>query len=76
MFRISSRINNFYVFAFYCNPMHDGSLRNYLLDSMARVHSVDDKDVIVFAGDANAHLFEWLESVFPTDRNGNDALNF
>ena len=50
-FRICSRINNFYVHAFYCNPGHDGSLYDYFLDSMARVQSVDDKAVFVFVGD-------------------------
>ena len=40
MFRICSRIKN--VYAFYRN---DGSLYDCLLDSMARVLSVDDKAV-------------------------------
>ena len=60
MFRIYSRRNNFYVYAFYRNPGHDGSLYDSLHDSMARVQSVDDK--AVFVGDANAHHSEWLES--------------
>ena len=47
MFRICSRINNFYVYAFYRNEGHDGSLYYCLLDSMARVQSVDDKAVFV-----------------------------
>ena len=76
VFRICSRINNCYVYAFYCNPGHDGSLYDCLLDSMARVQSVDDKAVFVFVGDANDHLSEWLESVSPTDRHGRDALDF
>ena len=54
---------------FYRNPGHDGSLYDCLLDSMARVHSVNDKAVFVFVGDANAHHSEWLESVSPTDRH-------
>ena len=37
VFRICSRINNFYVYAFYRNPGHDGSLYDYLLDSIAQV---------------------------------------
>ena len=41
MFRICSRVNNFYVHAFYRNPGHDGLLYDCLLDSMARVQSVD-----------------------------------
>ena len=69
---IYSRINNFYVYAFYCNRRHDGSL----LDSTARVQSVDDKAVFDFVGDANAHPSEWLESVSPTDRHGRDDLDF
>ena len=76
MFRICSRINNFYVYAFYRNPGHDGKLYDCLLDSMARVQSVDDKAVLVFVSDANAHLSEWLESVSPTERHGCDALDF
>ena len=74
VFRICSRINNFY-FALYHNPGHDGSLNDCLLDSMARVQSVDDKAVLVFVGDANAHHCEWLELVSFTDRNGRDALD-
>ena len=42
MFRIYSRINNFYVYSCYCNRGHDGSLYECLLDSMARVQAVDD----------------------------------
>ena len=52
MFGICSRINNFYVYALYRNTG--------LLDSMARIQSVDDKAVFVFVGDANAHHSEWL----------------
>ena len=76
LFRICSRINNFYVHAFYHNPGHDGSLYDCLLDSMARVQSVDDKAVFVCVGGANAHHSESLESVSPTDRHGRAALNF
>ena len=43
---------------------------------MARVQSVDDKAVFVFVSDANAHHFEWLESVSHTDRHGCYALDF
>ena len=70
MFRICSRINNLYVYPFYRNTGHDGSFYDSLLDSMARVQSVDDKAVFVVVGDANAHHSEWLESVYPTDRHG------
>ena len=76
VFRICSRINNFHVYAFYLNPRHDGSFYSCLLDSMARVQSVDDKAVFVFVGDVNAHHSEWLKSVFPTYRHGGDALDF
>ena len=76
VFRICSRINNFYVYAFYRNPGHDGSLYDYLLDSTPRVLSVDDKTVILFVGDANVHHSEWLESVSLIDRHGRDALDF
>ena len=76
MFCICSRINNFYVYAFYRNLGSDGSLFDCLLDSMARVQSVDDKAVIVFVDDANAHHSEWLESVSHTYRHGRDALDF
>ena len=76
MFCICSRINNFYVYAFYRDPGHDSSLYDCLIDFVARVESVDDKAVFVFVGDTNAHHFEWLESVFPTDRHGRDALVF
>ena len=43
---------------------------------MARVQSVDDKAVFVFVDHNNAHHFEWLESVSPTDRHGREALDF
>ena len=43
---------------------------------MDRVQSVDDKAVVVFVGDANAHHSEWLQSGSPTDRHGRDALDF
>ena len=74
MFRICSRINNFYVYVFYRNPGHVGSLYDCLLDSTAQVQSVDDK--AVFVSDANAHHSGWLESVSPTDRHARDALDF
>ena len=73
VFRICSRINNFYVHAFYHNPGHDGSHYGCPLDSMARVQSVDDKAVFVFVDDANAHHSEWLKSVSHADRHGRDA---
>ena len=76
VFHICSRINNFYTYAFYGNTGHDGSLYDCLLNSIARVQSVDDKAVFVFVGDANAHHSEWLESVSPTDGHGRDALDF
>ena len=69
-------MNNFYVYAFFRNPGHDGSFYECLLDSMARVQSVDDRAVFVFVDDANAHHSEWLESVSPTERHGRDALDF
>ena len=47
---------------------------NCLLDSMARVQSIDEKTV--FVGDANDHHSEWLESVSPTDRYGRGVLEF
>ena len=76
MFRICSRKNNFYVCAFYRDPGNDGSLYDCLIDSMARMQSVDEKVVFVFVSDANAHYFEWFQSVSPTDRHGRDALDF
>ena len=68
--------NNFYAYAFHRKPGHDSSLYDCLLDSMARMQSVDDKAVFVFDSDANAHQSEWLESVSPTDRHWRDALDF
>ena len=62
MFRICSRIKK-YVYAYYCNPGHDGSLYDCLLDSIARVQSVDDKAVFVFVSNVNAHHSEWLKPV-------------
>ena len=47
---------------FLCNPGHDDSLADCLLDSMVRVESVDDKAVFVFVPDANAHLSQKLYS--------------
>ena len=43
---------------------------------MAQVQLVDDKAVLVFVGDTNAHHSEWLESISPNDWHGRDALNF
>ena len=40
------------------------------------MQSVDDKAVIVFVSDDNAHHSEWLESVSHTDRHGRDGLDF
>ena len=72
----SSRINNYYVFAFYHYSGDDGSIYDCLLDSMGWWQSVDDKAVFVFVGDAKALHSEWLESVSPTDGLGRDALDF
>ena len=58
MFRICCRLNNFHVYTFYHNPGHDSSLYDCLLDSKARVQSVDDNSVFVFVGDVNAHHSE------------------
>ena len=55
VFHICSRINNSYVYAFYRNPGHDGSLYDCLHDSMASVQSVD-KAVLVVVGDACSSL--------------------
>ena len=65
VFCICTRINNFYVYTFYCNPWHDGPLYDCLHDSIVIVQSVDDKAVFVFVGDAS-----------PTDRHGKDARDF
>ena len=76
MFYICSKINNFYVYAFFRNPGHDGSVYDRLLDSMAWAQLFDDKAVLFFVGDANAHHSVWLVSVSPTDQYGPDALDF
>ena len=76
VFRICSRINNFYVYAFYRNTGQDGSFYDRLRDSMAREQSVDDKAGFVFVGDANAHLSVWLGSVSLIDRHGRGAFDF
>ena len=76
MFHIYSTINNFHVHAFFPNPGHDGPLYDCLLESMAGVHSVDDKAVIFFVSDDNAHHSEWLKTEIPTDRHGRDDLDF
>ena len=55
---------------------HDGSLYDCLLDSMARVQSIDHKAVFFFVCAANAHYSGWQGSVFPTDPHGRDALDF
>ena len=69
MFSICSRINNFYVYAFYRNPGHNGSLYDCLLDSMAQVQSADYKAVFVFVDDANAHtLSGWSQSLLLIDK--------
>ena len=51
---------------------HDGSLYDCLLNSMARVQSVDDEAVLLVM---HAHHSEWLESVSPTDRRGYDGCS-
>ena len=76
MLRICSRINNFYVFAFYRNPGHDGSLYDCLLDSWLEYSQLMVQRCVFFVEGANAHHSEWLESVFLTDRHGRDALDF
>ena len=43
---------------------------------MARVQSVDHKAVFVFVGDESSQHSERLESVFPANRHGRDALDF
>ena len=73
---LCGKVNNFYVYAFYHNPGHDGSLYDCMLGSMGQVQSIDSKAVFVFVGDANAQHVEWLESVSPTDGHGRDALDF
>ena len=84
-FVFCSRINYFYVHAFYrTQGTIVGSLalptivgdEDSLIESTARLQSVDDKAVFVFVGDANAHHSEWLESVSHTYRHGRDALDF
>ena len=40
--------NDVYIYAFYRNSVHDGSLYDCLPDSMARVPPVDDKALFVF----------------------------
>ena len=67
MFHICSRINNFQVYSFHRNPGHDGSLYDCLLDSIARVRSVDDKGVFVFVGDENTHYSGWSQSLILID---------
>ena len=41
------KIVRFYVYAFYCNPGHYGLLYDHLLNFMAQVQSVDEKEVFV-----------------------------
>ena len=41
-----------------CMHFTVGSIYGCLLNSMARIQSVDDKAVFVFVGDANAHHSE------------------
>ena len=48
--RICGKVNNFYVYAFYRNPGHDGSLYDCMLGSMGLVQSIDRKAVFVFVG--------------------------
>lgn len=43
---------------------------------LAVVQDEDRTVVFIFAGDANAHHLEWLQSVSFTDRHGIDALVF
>ena len=76
MFRVCSRINNFYVYSFYRNHVHEGLFYDCLLDSTARVQTVDYKAVFVFVGEANALHSEWLESASSADRYGRDAVDF
>ena len=76
MGRIYSRLNNFYLYAIYHHPGHDGSLYDSLLDSTALVQSVNNKAVFAIVCDDNYHHTEWLDSVLPTDLHGRNALYF
>ena len=43
---------------------------------MAATQKDDQKAVFIFVGDFNAHHWEWLTSVSPTDAHGRAALDF
>ena len=74
--RVSSRLNNFYVFNLYRNPDLDDSIYDCCLMKMAMIQESDPKSCFVFVGDLNAHHQQWLDSISPTNRHGHAALDF
>ena len=76
LIKVSSRVNNFYIFSIYRNPDLDDSIYDCLLGSMGNIQEMDPKSAFIFVGDVNAHHREWLNSVSPTDCHGIAAVNF
>ena len=74
--RVCGAVHNFYVIGLYRNPGHDDSIWDCFLETMARVQEEDRKAAFVYVGDANAHHTDWLESISPTDRHGQNARDF
>ena len=72
--RVCGGRQNFYVFAVYRNPNLDDHIYDCLIDSMARIESVDGRAAFVFVGDLNAHHQEWQFPV--TNPHGRMAMEF
>ena len=74
LFRVCSRVNNYYIFNLYRNPDLDNCIFDCLLESMHRIQRSDRKSCFIFVGDLNAHHQEWLASVSGTNSAGKQRL--
>ena len=74
--KVCGKHSNFYLFSVYRNPNANDHIYDCLLNSMAAIQGNDRKAAFLFVGDFNAHHREWLNSVSPTDRHGQSAIDF
>lgn len=75
LIKICSLFNN-YIFSLYRDLDANYSICDCLLNSIATVQDVDTRASFVFIGYVNAHHWEWLNSISPTDAQGKTALDF
>ena len=74
--KVCGKHSNFYLFSVYRNPDANDHIFDCILDNMAKIQENDRKAALLFVGDFNAHHKEWLNSVSPTDRHGQRAIDF